>query len=410
MTKVVHIQKSARSAGGSALRLHKAFLEKGLDTYILSLFPDENDNERIFYPGRFSKLITIINDKINLFLSGKTKKEYVLFSYTIWGIDITHLRHVKEADVIIIHWVQGEFLSISAYRKLAKLGKPVVIVMHDMWTFTGGCHYSFSCEKYKSECADCQVFADNRMFDMSKRGFLSKKKLFQHYDNFIFVSPSRWLESCANQSSILNAKPVHHIPNILDDKVFKPVAKSLARQIIDIDVNAKVIAFGAVSIDSPYKGWDYLKKALDILSSEISSENILILVFGKHVTDEMAQSIPFKKRYMGFLRDETSLALVYNAADVFVTPSLADNLPTTVLESLACGTPVVGFNIGGIPEMILHKDNGYIADYKNATDLSKGLRYCLDSGIKGRLLPEFRKEENICEYIRIVNELLRNQS
>lgn len=410
MTKVVHIQKSARSAGGSALRLHKAFLEEGLDSYILSLFPDENDNDRILYPGRFSKLITILNDKINLYLSGKTRKEYGLFSYTMLGIDVTGIRHVREADVIFIHWVQGEFLSISAYRKLAKLGKPVIVVMHDMWTLTGGCHYSFSCEKYKSVCYDCQVFTDNKMFDMSKRGFLLKKKLFQSYNNFIFVSPSGWLQSCANQSSILNAKPVHHIPNILDDKVFKPVLKSLARQIIDIDVNAKVIAFGAVSIDSPYKGWDYLKNALDILSSELSSENILILVFGRSVTDEMVQSIPFKKRYMGFLRDEISLALVYNAADVFVTPSLADNLPTTVLESLLCGTPVVGFKTGGIPEMIRHKHNGYLADNKDARDLSIGLRFCLESGLQGRLLPEFNREDITREYIRIVSKALNNNS
>lgn len=122
----------------------------------------------------------------------------------------------------------------------------------------------------------------------------------------------------------------------------------------------------------------------------------------------MADSIPFRKRFMGYLKDETSLALVYNAADVFVTPSLADNLPTTVLESLACGTPVVGYNTGGIPEMIKHKENGYLADYKDPVDLSNGLRYCLDSGIKGRLLPEFRKEDIIAKYIRIINETLKN--
>ncbi|MBN2522177.1 MAG: glycosyltransferase [Bacteroidales bacterium] len=406
MTKVVHIQKSARSAGGSALRLHKAFLQEGLNTFVLSLFPDENDTERIFYPGRFSKLVTVINDKLNLFLSGKGRKEYGLFSYTMLGIDITQLMHVKEADIIIIHWVQGEFLSVSAYRKLAKLGKPVIIVMHDMWTFTGGCHYSFSCEKYKSECYDCQIFADHKRFDLSKKGFSAKRKLFLSCGNFLFISPSKWLQSCANESSLLKAKHVYHIPNILDDRVFKPFHKSIARQIIDIDNDARVIAFGAVTVDSPYKGWDYLRKALEILDRELGSDNILLLVFGKGVSEKMADSIPFRKRFMGYLKDETSLALVYNAADVFVTPSLADNLPTTVLESLACGTPVVGFKTGGIPEMIKHKENGYLADYKDAVDLSNGLRYCLDSGIKGRLLPEFRKEDIIGKYIRIVNEAM----
>lgn len=408
MTKIVQIQKSARSAASSALRLHKAFLERGLNSYILSLFQDENDDERIFYPGRFSRLFTMVNDKINLFLTGKTRKEYGLFSYTFLGIDITKLRHVKEADVIFIHWVQGEFMSISAYRKLAKLGKPIIVVMHDMWTFTGGCHHSFSCEKYKSKCFDCQVFADNRTYDMSKKGFQAKKKLFQSYDNFTFVSPSKWLQSCAKESSILNAKALYAIPNIVDNNLFKPIVKSVARQIIDVDVNATVIAFGAVSVKSPYKGWDYLKKALEMLSRDLLSENILLLVFGKGMSDEMADSIPFRKRFMGYLKDEISLALVYNAADVFVTPSLADNLPTTVLESLACGTPVVSFKTGGIPEMIRHKENGYLADYMDAKDLSNGLKYCLESGLKGSLLPGFSREEVIREYIQVIGKALNN--
>ena len=407
MTRVVQIQKSSRSAGSSALKLHKTFLEAGFESFILTLYPDENDTDRIFYPGKLSKIIAIINDKLNKFLTSKSNKEFGLFSFTVLPIDLTGNRHLKEADIIFLHWVQGEFLSIGAYRKLARLGKPVVAIMHDMWTFTGGCHYSFSCEKYKSKCFDCQVFSGNRQFDMSSRGFSKKKKLFASFNNFFFISPSKWLMHCAKESSLLNSKPVYHVPNILDNRIFKPAGKSFARQILDIDCDEEVIAFGAVSVNSPYKGWDYLKQALVLLSEEYKSDKILLLIFGKSVSSDLTASIPFRKKYLGYLKDEISLALVYNAANVFVTPSLADNLPTTVLESLSCGTPVVGFKTGGIPEMISHKGNGYLANYMDAEDLSRGIRYCLHSGIKGELLPEFGMGKVVREYSRILDGILK---
>jgi glycosyltransferase involved in cell wall biosynthesis len=402
MLKVVHIQKSSKSAGGSALRLHNAFIESNIDSYILTLYPDENDTERIFYPGKISKLISIINDKINLFTSRKNRKEFGLFSYTILRIDVSKLRHIREADIIYLHWVQGEFLNLSGYSKLAKMGKPVIVVMHDMWSITGGCHYSFLCEKYKSRCNECQVFEDNKKYDMSARGFNRKNRLYSDYKNFYFISPSKWLYACAKESLLLRSKPVFHIPNIIDNTIFKPLDKFFARRIFNLDEVDHVIAFGAVSIDSPYKGWDYIQEALSVLKKELSNDKITVLIFGKGVSKQVTDRIPFKTKSTGYLKDEYSVAMVYNAADVFVTPSLADNLPTTILESLSCGTPVVGFNTGGIPEMIEHRSNGYIARYKDAYDLAEGIRFCLEHKIRGRLLPEFEKSVTLEKHFELL--------
>ena len=299
------------------------------------------------------------------------------------------MEEVKNADYIYIHWALGGFLNLANIEQLAKLGKPVIFFMHDMWTITGGCHHSFACEKYKSGCYNCQIFPKNKKNDLSSKGFKKKLKLYSKYNNLYFISPSKWLYDCAKQSALTKDKPIFHIPNILDNTFFKPFDKKTAKQILNLNPNEIVIAFGAISIDSPYKGWYYLIKALKILSQEQDFKNISILIFGNGFKKEIAAEIPFKTRFTGHLSDEYSTVLVYNAADVFIAPSLADNLPTTILESLSCGTPVVGFNVGGIPDMIKHKENGYLAKYKDANDISEGIKFCLENKIKGYSLPDF---------------------
>jgi len=243
--------------------------------------------------------------------------------------------------------------------------------------------------------------------------FRKKKKLYSDYGNLFFVSPSKWLANCTQQSLLTREKPVFNIPNVIDARFFKSIDKKIARDIINLNTEEYVLAFGAVSISSPYKGWTELQKALKTLSEDRTFKRITILIFGSGYNKEIEDGIPFKTVFMGFLKDEYSTSLVYNAADIFVTPSLADNLPTTILESLSCGTPVVGFDIGGIPDMIRHKENGYLAKYKDSGDIANGIRYCLNNKIKGYLLPEFAKDTIVRQHIDLMNFCkikLNNQS
>ena len=175
--------------------------------------------------------------------------------------------------------------------------------------------------------------------------------------------------------------------------------------ILNINIDNIVLAFGAVSIKSPYKGWMYFKKALQILKAESGMPNITVLIFGGDFNKQEADQIPFETKYMGFLRDEYSTALVYNAADVFIAPSLADNLPTTVMQSLSCATAVVAFDIGGISDMIVHKQNGYLSKYKDAEDIANGIRECLDKNIKGYFVPVFDKDRIINTHIDLINRI-----
>jgi len=166
-----------------------------------------------------------------------------------------------------------------------------------------------------------------------------------------------------------------------------------------------VIAFGAITVDSPYKGWPYLQKALQLLKEDDSLKNISVVIFGSGYNKEIADAIPFKTRFMGYLQDEYSAALVYNAADVFIAPSLAEAFGYVVMEALSCGTPVVGFDVGGIPDMISHKENGYLAKYKDAADVTTGIQFCLKNKVKGYLLPGIDPVVNIEKHVAMITEI-----
>jgi glycosyltransferase involved in cell wall biosynthesis len=399
MIKVVQLQYSTASGGSSALRLQKAFLKAGIGSSIISLQADRVRDDKIRYLGFRSKLIGRIDAKLQSFLTLPKLKDSGSFSFPILGSDVAWMEQVKDADYIYLHWILNGFLSLKSIEKLAKLNKPIIIFMHDMWPITGGCHYSLTCEKYTVGCDECPMFITETKNDFSKKEFKNKLRFYSKYDNLFFVSPSTWLYDCAKQALLTKDKPVFYIPNILDNTIFKSLDKKRAKEILNIDTEETVIAFGAVSIDSSRKGWAYLQKALEILHEKKEFQKVLVLIFGSGNNSKMAAAIPFKVKFMGYLKDEYSKVLVYNAADVFIVPSLADNQPTTVQESLSCGTPVVGFKIGGIPDMIRHKENGYLAAYQDSEDIAEGIKYCCKENLKGYMLPSFQPAATIQKHL-----------
>lgn len=402
MTRVVHIQYSTSSAGSAALRLQNAFIKENIESNIVSLLIDnKNSNEGISCLSSISRRIAWIDYKLQSFLTSNRIKKFGMFSYPILGTDVTHMEAVAKADVIYIHWALGGFLNFNSIKKLAQLNKPIFIFMHDMWAITGGCHHSFTCEKYMTECNNCQMFQGQKKNDLSRKGFKKKLNIYSKFDNLYFVSPSQWLYNCAKKSFLTKDKPIFHIPNLLDETIFKPFDKNTAKQILNIEPDETVIAFGAVSIDSPYKGWYYLQKALEILKQDNSLQKISILIFGSGYNKQIADAIPFKTKFLGFL-DNYSITITYNATDVFIVPSLADNLPTTILECMSCGSPVVGFDVGGIPDMISHKGNGYLAKYKDSEDLAEGIKFCLHNNIKGYMLNDFKSSLIVKKHLDLI--------
>ncbi len=410
MVKVIHVQNDALSAGSAALRLHSAFLKAGIDSSVLSLLTDVNDTEKMSEPGKISRITALLDQQMQSFLFKKADKRFGRFSFPILGTNISKLPQIREAEVIYIHWVQGGFLNLSNYRQLAQLGKPIIIFMHDMWSITGGCHHSFSCEKYKIRCFDCQIFPKNDFVDWPAHEYRKKMKLYSDAGNFYFVSPSRWLYNCARLSNLTKGKPIFHIPNILDSDIFKPIDKKTARHVLNLDPDDTIIAFGAFSVSSPFKGWNELKIALEELRHRERKRKITVLIFGSGNSNMIAEAIPFKSRFFGFVKDVYSMSLIYNAVDIMIAPSLAELFGYVIMESLSCGTPVVAFDVGGIPDLIKHKYNGYLARYRDAEDITEGILFCLDNKIKGSLLPEFERSVVVKKHIDLIKSVLKKEN
>ncbi len=404
MLNVVHIQFSSQSAGGAALRIQSALIKAGVNSHIISLQRDLPPADRIIYLGKKQRFIAKLNFRIQTFLTKKNPAKFGLFSYSGFSNGIAHNSLVKQADIIYIHWVQNGFLSLKDLKALAMLNKPIIFFLHDMWGISGGCHYSFNCQNYISGCKNCQMFPDGGK--AAEKIYQKKLKLYAEYNNLYFVAPSKWLYNCTKQSLLTKDKPVYYIPNLLDNSIFKPYSKTVARQILDINENETVIAFGAVSITSPYKGWLYLQQALMNLSKKVTpSEKITILIFGSGYNKQIADLIPFKTKFMGYLSDEYATALVYNAADVFIAPSVAEAFGYVIFEALNCGTPVVGFNVGGIPDMIKHKQNGYLAKLADAEDIVKGVQYCLENNLKGFVPDELNTENTLNKHLELFSQI-----
>lgn len=384
MKKIVQLQYRSATSGDFGRRLHDEFMKMGISSSIVSLYSDVPGSNEQHNLGKKERLVSRLDNKVNDYLNRKGDKRLGLFSYPIFGTNVSRLEQVKQADAIYLHWSHHGFLNLTNMEQLAKLGKPIIIILHDMWYLTGGCHYSFDCEKYLQKCQSCQFFPGDKKNDLSSAGFEKKMKFYAKYDNLYFVSPSSWLYQCAQQSALTQHSPVFHIPNVLDRNVYKPFDKKVAKGILNIPQDEQVILFGATSVSNPYKGWEYLKSALNLLYHQRQNQNITVLIFGTGNNAEISEAIPFRTRFLGKLHDEYTLALTYNAADIMVAPSLADNLPYTIFEALACGTPVVAFNIGGIPDLVQHKVNGYLATPQNAEDLAKGINFCLEHDLEAQ--------------------------
>ncbi|WP_300608580.1 glycosyltransferase family 4 protein [Methanohalophilus sp.] len=300
-------------------------------------------------------------------------KLYSNLKDTFWSSQwLPHNIHGKidhiAPDVVHLHWICGGFVPVQ---EIAKIKQPTVWTLHDMWAFTGGCHYSGNCDKYKYECGSCPVLGSVKDGDLSNWVWKRKKEYWADLD-FTVVTPSRWLADCAHSSSLFEDKKIEVIPNGLDLEKYKPVSKDEARMALNLPLDKNLVLFGAMnSTGDKRKGFQYLRSAINMLSENLDFEAI---VFGNAGVGDQLE-IPVN--YMGRLPDNM-LNSIYSSADVFVAPSLQDNLPNTVMESLACGTPSVAFNIGGMSDMIVHKQNGYLAKPFNVEDLAQGIKWVVE--------------------------------
>ena len=274
-----------------------------------------------------------------------------------FGIDITKTDEYKEADIIHLHWINQGMISLSCLKKMIKDGKKIVWTLHDEWPYLGICHYRGDCQE--TECKNCPLLPGN----IARKHYLCKQEIYKN-SNITFVGCSQWITNRAKQA-MPKAKVVH-INNCVPHNIFQSTDQQEARKRLNLPIDKKIILFCSQNLNDERKGYTYLQQALNQLKNN-SQFSIL---------NSQLQTVCIGKggRYIS---SPEEMALMYSAADVFVIPSLQDNLPNTIAEAMSCGTPCVGFNVGGIPEMIDHQVNGYVAKYKDVTDLAEGIQYVL---------------------------------
>ncbi|MCO4292934.1 glycosyltransferase [Solitalea sp. MAHUQ-68] len=379
--KVVHINSYDGSGGAAraAARLNEALkLQQVESEFIVNYKYGTDTSIKTFSEGKLARLYAFFLIGLeHVYTKLQIKKVKIPFSIPFIGKSIEKHPLIKAADILHLHWTNQGFLTISSLKKLLAMGKPVVWTFHDSYAFTGGCHVRYSCENYKAECGNCPVVKNPSPRDVSHQFWLKKKALYAEYQ-FQVITPSNWLGNAVKQSSLMNNFNVQVIPNAIDADLFKPTNKTEARNKLNLNSNRFIMLSGFMpSKVDMHKGTSYLLEALEMLASKVDLSQVELVIFGNK-PDAEKPSFKIKTTYLGIINNDAELATIYSAAHVFLTTTLEDNLPNTVMESLSCGTPVISFTTGGVPDMVSHQQNGYLAQYKSSEDFCNGILWAFN--------------------------------
>lgn len=290
-----------------------------------------------------------------------------------FGADEEILNHpwYKQADIVHLHNIHGNYLKLDILVKIDK-EKKIVWTLHDMWAITGKCVYTENPECWKDEYHTCSKLGNQpaMLWDNTKYLWNKKKDIYNKLNNLVVVSPSRWLYKIISKSILKDARR-QLIYNGIDIRIFRPLSKKKMRQKLELPTDKRIVLFTAqAGVADPRKGWKYVE---NIIGKYEDKENILFLCIGGRERKTKMRNLKF----IPYIKDATKLAEYYSASDVLLFTSIAENCSLIILEAMACGLPVVAFDVGGTNELILHKTNGYVAKYKNSDDLIEGIDWIL---------------------------------
>lgn len=379
----VLIVNTAERTGGAAIaanRLLQALNHNGVDARMLVRDRKTGAAAVVSIPPSWRLRAKFLWERGVIWLNnGLSKRGIFQIDIANTGTDITRTEAFQWADVIHLHWVNQGYLSLHDLERILDAGKPVVMTLHDQWYFTGICHYSSGCTKYQSRCEKCPMLKGPGV-DLARRIYDRKQAIYEGR-SITFVGCSRWMADLARQSRLTQGHTVVNIPNAIDTSVFKPMDKHAARNKFGLPEDKYLLLFGAQRITDERKGFSYLKEACEHIAQfgpELAARLGVVVLGGD--AESVKSALPLPVYTVNYLNNEAEIARLYNAVDLFVTPSLQDNLPNTIVEAMSCGTPCVGFEVGGIPEMIGHQQDGYVADYCDSIDFAQGIAWCLEEG------------------------------
>lgn len=393
--KILHVNTSDCTGGAAiaALRLLRAQRNQGLDAQLLcrdrsaTLLVNGNEIIRL-KPTLRVRCLKALERLLIVLRNGFSRRNLWRIDTAQLGTDITRLKAFQQADVIHLHWVNQGMLSLADIERILKSGKRVVWTLHDMWPFTGICHHAAQCQRWRNEgCGKCPLLKHPAPADLSAKVYQRKAKVYAA-GHFTAVGCSRWLAGLAAESALFKGQNVVSIPNALDTNYYMPAdtpdqpLRSQARQALQLPTNKRVLLFIAHNVADPNKGIDYLVRAVCQIVArqpELAAQLAVVLVGQNCDQYEQAFPAPVTVHSFAYVQRTDQLRTLYQAADLLVMPTLMDNLPNTIAEAGACGTPTVAYAVGGVPQMVETGVNGYLARPQSVADLTQGIINCLSS-------------------------------
>lgn len=409
------IVSTSDNRGGAAIaayRLMKALKTSGTNVKMFVCEKLSDNSDVVTTGSKYLNKWNFYKERADIFLNNRFSKEH-LFDISIanTGLSITDLPEFKSADIIHLHWINQGMLSLKEIGNIINSGKKVVWTMHDMWPFTGICHHAGECTNYEVSCGKCPFLDSHTYDDLSAKLFKKKKEIYSS-GTIHFVGVSNWVAEKANNSPLTRGHSINVIPNVIDTAVFSAPEHNSKRS-----ESVKTIIMGANRLDSPIKGFEYLKKALQLLvidKKRIKQDSIKLILFGSIKNEkDFFRNIPVEFEYMGLLSDAEKVAALYRNADVVVVPSLYETFGQTIIEGMGCGIPAISFNNSGQNDIINHKQNGYLAHYKDVEDLAEGIYWTLfesdlqelSRNSRDKVVANYSQDIIAEKYIRLYSEL-----
>jgi glycosyltransferase involved in cell wall biosynthesis len=377
--RVLHLSTTDIRGGASrgSYWLHQALVGMGVDSRMLVGRKYSEDGRVTQLRGNMAPLEEWARcrlDELPLRFYDKTNDS---FWTTAWFP--RRLQRAVEAfkpDLVHLHWTGAGFLSVES---LAGISAPLVWTLRDMWAFTGGCHYTAGCERFTQGCGQCPQLRSHREDDLSRSVWQRKLKAYTDNQRLNLVPISTWLADCCERSPLFNNVPITVIPNGLDSQCFRPIPRERACEAWGLDPAKRYVIYGAIdALSDKRKGFAELAEATRRLAGACwTTRGVELVVFGDLASDT-TPPLGLKTHFVGRVNDDDRLAHLYAAGDVMVVPSLQEAFGKTVIEAMACGTPVVAFDHGGPADIINHRVTGYLAEPFDPVDLAHGIAWCLE--------------------------------
>ena len=394
--RILHVATSdGGGAGRAAYRLHQGLLRLGHDSRMMVRTRVNEDETVIPWHPLHARISAALGRRLECLIGHLGRAEDAPWWVGLMPGFLPTTIHRLEPDIVHLHWVCNGFLGVG---EVASIKAPLVWSFHDLGVLTEG--YAYLDSMLPAWCAEgFPQKIDGRSRSRFGHWCWDRRKRLWAGKEIHAVAPSRWMAESAAASELFQNRRISHIPYGLDTEVFRPQDKTALRRELGLPLESRLILFGAANADGdPRKGGDLLIEALSCLRHAGTAESVEVVVFGGE-RDGPSTVHDFKCHRLGNLSDDRKLSSVYAACDVFIAPSREDNLPNTVLESLACGTPVVAFAIGGMPDMILPGKTGYLAEPFSGESIASAIRQaledsdgCLSEGARNHALKSYALE------------------